>query len=118
MAERRRRQDWARPPGPPPAPRMEHPGPEHDVPPYTSLQANRPEHRGAAQGGERISAPRQPADPTPPAAQSIPTALALDSKIPIRADPTPPAAQSIPTALALDRKIPIRADPTPPAAKS
>src|SRR3546814_8874596 len=64
---------------------MEHPGPEHDVPPYTSLQANRPEHRGAAQGGERISAPRQPADPTPPAAQVITTALALDSNIPIRA---------------------------------
>src|SRR3546814_7222107 len=85
MAERRRRQDWARPPGPPPAPRMEHPGTEHNVPPYTSLQANRPEHRGAAQGGERAFAPRQPADQTPPTAQSITTALALDSKIPIRA---------------------------------
>src|SRR3546814_7839812 len=68
MAERRRRQDWARPPGPPPAPRMEHPGTEHNVPPYTSLQANRPEHRGAAQGGERAFAPRQPADQTPPTA--------------------------------------------------
>src|SRR3546814_10843768 len=85
MAERRRRQDWARPPAPPPAPRMEHPGTEHNVPPYTSLQANRPEHRGAAQGGERAFAPRQPADQTPPTAQSITTALALDSKIPIRA---------------------------------
>src|SRR3546814_17988272 len=60
------------------APRMEHPGTEHNVPPYTSLQANRPEHRGAAQGGERAFAPRQPADQTPPTA-------ALDSKIPIRA---------------------------------
>src|SRR3546814_17571155 len=104
MAERRRRQDWARPPGPPPAPRMEHPGPEHDVPPYTSLQANLPEHRGAAQGGERLSAPRQPADPTPTAAQRIPTALALDSKFPIRA----PAAKPWVT--------PARAQLSPPGA--
>src|SRR3546814_15592447 len=74
MAERRRRQDWARPPGPPPAPRMEHPGTEHAVPPYTSLQASRPEHKGAAQGGDRISAPRQPPDQTQPTALNINTA--------------------------------------------
>src|SRR3546814_18198680 len=93
MAERRRRQDWARPPGPPPAPRMEHPGTEHNVPPYTSLQANRPEHRGAAQGGERAFAPRQPADQTPPTA-------ALESKIPIRArgSPTEEEATAAPAA--------------------
>ena len=59
MAETRRRQDWARPPGSPVAPRMGHHGCEPKVPPDTSLQAIGPEPRGAAQDGHSEPRPRK-----------------------------------------------------------
>ena len=61
MAERRRRQDWARPPGSQVAPRMRHHGCEQEVPPDTSLKVIATEPKGAAQdGNSNSSASPQP----------------------------------------------------------